>query len=271
MPYSPMKKSSCIKMYDSKGKPAGLMAEGSMAYMESMGQEKSNLMQDMPIDNRGISQMSPYKMDQGSPAKETDPSPERQARLDKMKAEREAAQAIKRKEYDVKRAAIQEKRMEKTIARDKALNEKRAAIIEKRKQKDPSYKHHQKKQIVTSQQHLQVGTTPLGMHGPGGTHPDPKKKATTTLSNALASDKDYKEVPGYEERLGGDLDEVVVTGPVRTNKQKRQAERETRKKEKRNTYSKTGIAIKTLGSFLPGGGGKYKRRQLEKTGRQGIF
>ena len=70
---SPMKKSSCIKMYDSKGKPAGLMAEGSMAYMESIGQEKSNLMQDMPIDNRGISQMSPYKMDHGSPAKETDP------------------------------------------------------------------------------------------------------------------------------------------------------------------------------------------------------
>jgi hypothetical protein len=69
---SPMKKSSCIKMYDSKGKPAGLMAEGSMAYMESISQEKSNLMQDMPIDNRGISQMSPYKMDHGSPAKETD-------------------------------------------------------------------------------------------------------------------------------------------------------------------------------------------------------
>ncbi len=74
---SPMKKSSCIKMYDSKGKPAGLMAEGSMAYMESISQEKSNLMQDMPIDNRGISQMSPYKMDHGSPAKETDPDPKK--------------------------------------------------------------------------------------------------------------------------------------------------------------------------------------------------
>jgi hypothetical protein len=71
MPYSPTKKSSCIKMYDSKGKPAGLMAEGSMAYMESMGQEKSNLMQDMPIDNRGVGEMSPYKMDSGSPAKKT--------------------------------------------------------------------------------------------------------------------------------------------------------------------------------------------------------
>ena len=69
---SPMKKSSCIKMYDSKGKPAGLMAEGSMAYMESIGQEKKDLMQDMPIDNRGVTQMSPYKMDHGSPAKETD-------------------------------------------------------------------------------------------------------------------------------------------------------------------------------------------------------
>ena len=80
---SPMKKSSCIKMYDSKGKPAGLMAEGSMAYMESIGQEKSNLMQDMPIDNRGISQMSPYKMDHGSPAKKTDPDPKKKKQKEK--------------------------------------------------------------------------------------------------------------------------------------------------------------------------------------------
>lgn len=38
MPYSksPMKKSSCIKMYDSKGKQSGLMMEGSLAHMESM-------------------------------------------------------------------------------------------------------------------------------------------------------------------------------------------------------------------------------------------
>jgi hypothetical protein len=112
---------------------------------------------------------------------------------------------------------------------------------------------------------------PLSLHGPGGTHPDPKKKATTTLSNALASDKDYKEVPGYEERLGGELDEVVVTAPVETNKQKRQAEREARRKERRNTYSQAGMAIQTLGTFLPGGGGKYKRRQLEKTARKGLL
>lgn len=77
MPYSPMKK-SCIKMYDKKGKQSGLMMEGSVAHMETMGQEKSNLMQDMPIDNRGISQMSPYKMDHGSPAKETDPDPKKE-------------------------------------------------------------------------------------------------------------------------------------------------------------------------------------------------
>ncbi len=68
MPYSPMKK-SCIKMYDKKGKQSGLMMEGSVAHMETMGQEKSNLMKDMPIDNRGISQMSPYKMDDPDPKK----------------------------------------------------------------------------------------------------------------------------------------------------------------------------------------------------------
>ncbi len=36
MPYkkSPMKKSSCIKMYDKKGKPSGLMMEGSAMHMD---------------------------------------------------------------------------------------------------------------------------------------------------------------------------------------------------------------------------------------------
>jgi len=112
---------------------------------------------------------------------------------------------------------------------------------------------------------------PLSSHGIGGTHPDPKKKATTTLSNAQASDKDYEEVPGYEKRLGGDLDEVVVTAPVKTNKQKRQDKRAAKKKQKRNTYSQAGITIQTLGTFLPGGGGKYKRRQLENTARKGLL
>jgi len=51
MPYSksPMKKSSCIKMYDGKGKPSGLMMEGSVAYMESAAQERKNLKTKNPI------------------------------------------------------------------------------------------------------------------------------------------------------------------------------------------------------------------------------
>jgi hypothetical protein len=63
MPYkkSPMKKSSCIKMYDKKGKPSGLMMEGSAMHMESAGQDKKDLMKDMPIDKRA-----------GSPAKQID-------------------------------------------------------------------------------------------------------------------------------------------------------------------------------------------------------
>jgi len=65
MPYSksPMKKSSCIKMYDGKGKPSGLMMEGSVAHMESAGQEKKNLMKDMPVDSKASAmEMSPYKL-----------------------------------------------------------------------------------------------------------------------------------------------------------------------------------------------------------------
>ena len=79
------------------------------------------------------------------------------------------------------------------------------------------------------------------MHGPGGTHPDPKKKATTTLSNALASDKDYEVVPGFEERLGGELKEVVVTASARNNTSDSGGALPTkRKKQKRKTYSKVG-------------------------------
>jgi hypothetical protein len=67
MPYD-KKPGAAVRMYDKKGKPAGLMAEGSMAYMEYISQEKKNLMQDMPIDNRGVGEMSPYKMDHGDSA-----------------------------------------------------------------------------------------------------------------------------------------------------------------------------------------------------------
>ena len=48
MSYSPMKK-SCTRMYDEKGKPAGLMVEGSVAHMES------------------AIKMSPYKMENTDP------------------------------------------------------------------------------------------------------------------------------------------------------------------------------------------------------------
>jgi len=50
-------------------------------------------------------------------------------------------------------------------------------------------------------------------------NPDPKKP-TTTLKNALASDKDYQLVPGYQERLGGELKEVVVTAKPKKTKKK---------------------------------------------------
>ncbi len=72
MPYdSPMKKkgSSCMQMKDHKGKPSGLMMEGSVAHQESADQEKKNLLKDMPIDSKASAmEMSPYKMDhKGSP------------------------------------------------------------------------------------------------------------------------------------------------------------------------------------------------------------
>ena len=66
MPYnSPMKKkgSSCMQMKNHKGKPSGLMMEGSVAHQESAAQEKKNLLKDMPIDSKASAmEMSPYKM-----------------------------------------------------------------------------------------------------------------------------------------------------------------------------------------------------------------
>ena len=76
MPYSPMQK-SCMKMKDHKGKTTGLMMEGSamhmsMLHQESDKQEKKDLMKDMPIDDKASAvEMSPYKMDHGSPAEFT--------------------------------------------------------------------------------------------------------------------------------------------------------------------------------------------------------
>lgn len=76
MPYSPMQK-SCMKMKDHKGKTTGLMMEGSAMHMsmlhkESAEQEEKDLMKDMPVDAKASAiEMSPYKMDHGSPAEFT--------------------------------------------------------------------------------------------------------------------------------------------------------------------------------------------------------
>lgn len=66
MPYNnPIKKkdSACKQLKSEKGKPSGLMMEGSVAYQESEKQEKKNLMKDMPVDDKASAlEMSPYKM-----------------------------------------------------------------------------------------------------------------------------------------------------------------------------------------------------------------
>jgi len=78
MPYnSPMKKkgSSCMQMKDHKGKPSGLMMEGSVNHMsmlhkETDKQEAQNLLDDTPVqDKASAMEMSPYKMGHESPAK----------------------------------------------------------------------------------------------------------------------------------------------------------------------------------------------------------
>ena len=85
MPYnSPMKKkgSSCMQMKNHKGKPSGLMMEGSamhmsMLHQESAKQEKKDLLKDMPVDDKASAmEMSPYKMDhEGSAMKMGHESP----------------------------------------------------------------------------------------------------------------------------------------------------------------------------------------------------
>lgn len=66
------KQSSCAKMVDAKGKPSGLMMAGSAYHMESISQEKKNLVNDTPVDGEASAmEMSPYKMDHGSPNKKT--------------------------------------------------------------------------------------------------------------------------------------------------------------------------------------------------------
>ncbi len=64
-------------MKDHKGKTTGLMMEGSAMHMsmlhkETAKQEKKDLLKDMPVDDKASAiEMSPYKMDHGSPAEFT--------------------------------------------------------------------------------------------------------------------------------------------------------------------------------------------------------
>ena len=96
MPYSPMKKSSCIKMYDSKGKPSGLMMAGSAYHMESISKEKKNLVNDMPIDSKASAmEMSPYKMD--------DPDPNKKEKKEKQSARDKFQNAYLDKGGDIKK------------------------------------------------------------------------------------------------------------------------------------------------------------------------
>jgi hypothetical protein len=104
MPYSPMKKSSCIKMYDSKGKPSGLMMAGSAYHMESISKENKNLVNDMPIDSKASAmEMSPYKMDHGSPAKENYPDPNKKEKKEKQSARDKFQNAYLDKGGDIKK------------------------------------------------------------------------------------------------------------------------------------------------------------------------
>ena len=157
------KQSSCAKMVDAKGKPSGLMMAGSAYHMESISQEKKNLVNDMPIDGKASAmEMSPYKMHGDPDTPHTDPE-------------------LTRKEGDAKKS-------------------------------------------VSTSGNTTTTTTTQRMSGVGAQG-------------------------GFASGTGYDLDEVVVgldtNSSSTTNKQKRKA----RKKEKRNTYSVVGNAIRGINHF----------------------
>ena len=105
---NPIKKksSSCVQLKDHKGKTSGIMMEGSVAYQEETKkveeakakkldkkqeiQEKKDLLTEIPSDNRGVGEMSPYKMDnEGSALQNTGARPataEEKAEMRKKKA-----------------------------------------------------------------------------------------------------------------------------------------------------------------------------------------
>jgi len=112
---------------------------------------------------------SSLMMNDASPLYETDPKTKRQEYMENRESER----VEKARKADAIKERVQNRRMEQTIARDKAINERRAAVIERRKQKDPSYEY-KKEGTATGQQHFQSSVTPLEMRGSGGSHPELK-------------------------------------------------------------------------------------------------
>jgi hypothetical protein len=97
--------------------------------------------------------------------------------------------------------------------------------------------------------------SPMMMHIPGDPkkgHDPKKKRPTTSLKNALASEKDYQLIPGYEERLGGELEGVTVTAKLnqsKNNKNNKNNNNSTGKTSRKNTY----VLVKTKS-------GKLRRR-----------
>ena len=195
---------------------------------------------------------SSLMMNDASPLYETDLKTKRQEYM----AKRESDRVEKARKADAIKERVQNRRMEKTIARDKAINERRAAVIERRKQKDPNYKY-KKEGTATGQQHLQSSVTPLEMHGAGGSHPDTDPELTkkegkaetsvstsgdTTTTTTIQRVSGTGKKGGFVSGTSYDLDEVIVGLDTDSSSSTKQKPKSRRKNPslKRKTYSKAG-------------------------------
>lgn len=124
------KQSSCAKMVDAKGKPSGLMMAGSAYHMESMGQEKKNLTQDMPIDSKASAvEMSPFKKE----------DPNKEGVTVSGEDKRKSAEQARKERMDAAKKKIEDAMMKKKIAKANKIEElkfkqeeKKAAYAAKR-------------------------------------------------------------------------------------------------------------------------------------------
>jgi hypothetical protein len=197
------KQSSCAKMVDAKGKPSGLMMAGSAYHMESISQEKKNLVNDMLIDGKASAmEMSPYKMNHGSPAKKTDPkdgvvvtgkdkSKSAKEAHAERKAKRDKEMALKKEKRAIARANLKEEVRFKQ-------EEKKAAGAAKRQRAEQKKKKAQGRIASDAED-----TSTNYMRGPLNLDdPDPKKKKQ---KESTLSDKDK-----YIDRK---LNELAKTKP----------------------------------------------------------